>query len=149
LPVKTKSIYAPAGSGDGRRILITRYYPRGVKKDRFDEWQRALSPSTKLLREYKDEEIGWAVFKSRFLKELQSSDGSLEVIKTFHDRMSTEVITLLCYEKSGEHCHRHIVKVIIENPKMLRRKFEPDYNDEDSGPNLIETKVRATKKTTK
>ena len=37
---------------DGIRVLITRYYPRGVKKDKFDCGIRELSPSRNLLKNY-------------------------------------------------------------------------------------------------
>ena len=55
MAVKTKSIYEPAEAGDGVRVLITRYYPRGVKKDSFDRWVKALSPSRELLSSYRKE----------------------------------------------------------------------------------------------
>lgn len=33
--IKTKSIYDPKEENDGIRILITRYWPRGIKKRTF------------------------------------------------------------------------------------------------------------------
>ena len=42
--IKTKRIYDPKEDSDGTRILITRKWPRGQKKDRFDEWIKDLSP---------------------------------------------------------------------------------------------------------
>jgi uncharacterized protein YeaO (DUF488 family) len=51
LVIKTKSIYEPdEENNDGIRVLITRYYPRGVRKDKFDCWIRELSPSRDLLK---------------------------------------------------------------------------------------------------
>jgi hypothetical protein len=38
MAVKTKSIFKPAEENDGIRILITRYYPRGIKTGHFDYW---------------------------------------------------------------------------------------------------------------
>jgi len=43
--IKTKSIYDKKELSDGTRILITRYYPRGIGKEKFDRWYRELSPS--------------------------------------------------------------------------------------------------------
>ena len=34
--IRTKSIYDPKEENDGIRILITRYWPRGIKKEYFD-----------------------------------------------------------------------------------------------------------------
>ena len=37
---------------DGEIILITRYWPRGIKKEHFDRWDKELSPSRNLLKIY-------------------------------------------------------------------------------------------------
>jgi len=123
------------------RLLITRYYPRGIKKGHFDDWVRVLSPSPALLLSYKDGKIDWETFKQKFLDELSNNIDSIEVINILHDEMRTDAITLLCFEKSGKHCHRHFVRDIIENPKKLyNRNFIPQYADNDKGipiPSLI------------
>ena len=41
--IRTKSIYDPKEESDGIRILITRYWPRGIKKEHFDKWYKELS----------------------------------------------------------------------------------------------------------
>lgn len=60
--LKTKSIYDPKEYGDGTRILISRFYPRGIKKEHFQNWQKDLSPSPILIRKYKNNEITWSQF---------------------------------------------------------------------------------------
>ena len=63
--IKTKSIYEPTEENDdGIRVLITRYYPSGVKKDKFDCWIRELSPSHNLLKNYQQDKCNWQEFKS-------------------------------------------------------------------------------------
>jgi uncharacterized protein YeaO (DUF488 family) len=42
--IKTKSIVDPKEASVGTRILITRYYPRFMKKVYFDERMLILSP---------------------------------------------------------------------------------------------------------
>ena len=43
--LKTKSIYKPKEQGDGKRILVSRLHPRGIKKSQYDTWLKELSPS--------------------------------------------------------------------------------------------------------
>jgi uncharacterized protein YeaO (DUF488 family) len=51
--IKTKSIYDPSEENDdGIRVLVTRFYPRAIKKNKFDCWIRELSPSADLLNNY-------------------------------------------------------------------------------------------------
>ena len=56
--IKTKSIYEPSEENDdGIRVLITRFYPRGIKKKKFDCWIRELSPSGDLLNNYQQANV--------------------------------------------------------------------------------------------
>jgi uncharacterized protein YeaO (DUF488 family) len=118
--VKTKSIYEPLEViDDGVRVLITRYYPRGIKKDKFDCWVRELSPSASLLRNYRFGKYNWKDFRLAFISELRNNKDSLERIKALNAQHESIVITLLCYERQGEPCHRYIVKDAIEKPQLL------------------------------
>jgi len=75
--IKTKSIYKTSDEQDGLRVLITRFYPRGVKKEHFDVWIRDLAPSQALLKRYKNSEIDWNDFKTGLLTELRDNVDSL------------------------------------------------------------------------
>ena len=112
--IKTKSVFEPKSDDDGIRVLITRYYPRGVKKGHFDEWVRTLAPSKELLKEYKDKKIEWDEFEKQFLNQMTSRD-SETMIQTLANRAKKNNITLLCYEKSGHNCHRYLVHDLITN----------------------------------
>ena len=119
MAVKTKSIYEPADPGDGVRVLITRYYPRGVKKDRFDRWEKALSPSRQLLAAYRSGEKSWDQFKEAFISEMNASPESAEAIRALSPLAKAQDVTLLCYEKAGLDCHRYLVAEILSTPGML------------------------------
>jgi uncharacterized protein YeaO (DUF488 family) len=119
--VKTKSIYEPAEPGDGLRVLITRYYPRGVKKDRFDRWIRALSPSRELLSGYRSGEKDWDEFKGSFLSEMMADPESIEALSKMATLGRDNDVTLLCYEKAGLPCHRYVVQEVLTTPHLLRR----------------------------
>jgi uncharacterized protein YeaO (DUF488 family) len=51
--VRTKSVYDPADPSDGRRVLVTRYWPRGIPRAAVDEYVRKLGPSRELLHAFK------------------------------------------------------------------------------------------------
>jgi uncharacterized protein YeaO (DUF488 family) len=113
--IKTKSIYDKNPNGnDGLRILIMRHHPRGVKKECYDYWLRELSPSKDLLKRYNEGKIMWDVFKPEFIAEIKYNPHAHKAIIWIRDKNKTQNITLLCKEKEGENCHRHIVKAIIE-----------------------------------
>ena len=121
--IKTKSIYSPIDKDDGLRVLITRFYPRGVKREKYDIWIRPLSPSAELLKKFKNSDIIWEDFKSSLLEEICTNIDSVEAIRTLHMYNTTQDITLLCYEKDGSPCHRYMVRDLIENPGTLESSF--------------------------
>ena len=59
--VKTKSAYGHAEPSDGSRYLVSRYWPRGISKQRLQltTWLKQLAPSKELLRDWKDGAITW------------------------------------------------------------------------------------------
>lgn len=114
--IRTKSIYDPKEELDGLRILITRFYPRGIKKTHFDFWKKELAPSKQLLKEYKTEKKTWEEFTESFQSELKTQE-SIDAIKDLKTKSRSNNITLLCYEKDGESCHRYLLKKLIENTK--------------------------------
>ena len=84
--VKTKSIYKPKERGDGTRILITRFYSRGVRKTHFDRWARELAPSASLLKRYRDQETTWEEFAASYKTEMQENEESLQTIQHIYQR---------------------------------------------------------------
>jgi uncharacterized protein YeaO (DUF488 family) len=110
--IRTKSIYDKPETSDGRRILITRFFPRFRANLDYDLWMRELAPSKDLLLRYKKGELLWMDFGRAFRKELRSKSSSDSIHRLVQEAKKSNV-TLLCYERHGEKCHRLIVQDII------------------------------------
>ena len=52
MPIRTKRIYDEADESDGHRLLVMRLWPRGVRKERVDAWDKGLAPTRELLTEF-------------------------------------------------------------------------------------------------
>lgn len=109
--IRLKSIYADSEPEDGRRILVMRRWPRGIKKDRVDEWIKDLGPTPELMQAYLSKELNSAEFFERYRREII---GRRELLEEVAARAEKETITLLCWEKRDEDCHRHVLKELIE-----------------------------------
>lgn len=112
--IKTKSAYELPDKSDGERILISRYWPRGLSKERLsiEAWLKELAPSKELLMDWKTEKITWQEYEKRYLKEMSAQKEKINILseKTRHG-----TITLLCFEKEeNPYCHRHLLKKLIE-----------------------------------
>ena len=87
--------------------------------EKYDIWTRSLSPSVELLKKYKNSEINWNTFKTILFYELKNNIDSVEMIYTLQPKNSIQNITLLYNEKDRCLCHRHMIRDLIEDPRLL------------------------------
>ena len=113
--VNTKSVYDQAAETDGKRFLVTRYWPRGISKKQLKlaDWIRDLAPSKELLQDRKNNNITWQEYELRYFKEMENEQQCMQILA---DLAASGTITLLCFEKEGNpHCHRHLLKYLLKN----------------------------------
>jgi uncharacterized protein YeaO (DUF488 family) len=117
--IKTKSIRDLKKDTDGIRLLVARY-PGRVKRKHYDICYTALAPSEHLLRKWKKREITWENFESEYRKEISRSVNARAHLDTLREisksvtNPNPDFVTLLCFEaERNPHCHRHILKKII------------------------------------
>lgn len=116
--IKTKSIYEAASKSDGVRILVTRYWPRGVKKEAVEHWLKDLGPKRDLIKRWKQGMIGWDEFRESYTAEYAGDDKkkALEEMHALMLKAGGKAITLLCVCKNPEQCHREILKSMLKAP---------------------------------
>ncbi|HEY7777944.1 MAG TPA: DUF488 family protein [Nitrososphaeraceae archaeon] len=120
--IKTKRIYDPKDDSDGTRILITRKWPHGQKKDLFDEWIKDLAPKEDTLNKWEDSkrtEEDWKRYTVLFYPQMKERKSADRVEELRQRSKNGEIITLLCYCEKGEHCHRYIIKSMIDNSSKV------------------------------
>lgn len=102
---------------DGLRVLVTRYWPRGVVKGRVDLWLKGLGPSPELIKDWKAGSIDWDEFSRRYGLEFGDPEKKrlLEELREAV-RMAKGGVTLLCACKAAEeHCHRSILSSMLRD----------------------------------
>lgn len=109
--IRTKRVYEPKEPEDGLRLLVMRYWPRGVSKDQVDEWERELGTSKELIKEWKGERISWEEFRARYKDEIREKRG---LVEKWAERARKEDITLLCGCEDPDRCHRTLLKEAME-----------------------------------
>jgi uncharacterized protein YeaO (DUF488 family) len=80
--MRVKRAYDPPARGDGRRILVERLWPRGVKKEALaaDAWMKDVAPSTELRKWFDHRVERWEEFQRRYRKELDANTEAWEPI---------------------------------------------------------------------
>jgi uncharacterized protein YeaO (DUF488 family) len=110
--IKIKRIYDIASSKDGKRILVDRLWPRGIKKDeaRIDEWLKDIAPSNELRQWFSHDPSKWKEFKKRYKEELQNKS---EMLDRISEMARTGTITLLFAAKDIEHNNAVVLQEIL------------------------------------
>jgi uncharacterized protein YeaO (DUF488 family) len=110
MPVKTKSVYEPKAKDDGCRVLVMRFWPRGVSKDKIDVWEKDLGAPPNLIKRWKKGSVTWQEFSKEYRKAAAQYSSK---IKELRRRAAKETVTLLCGCKDAEHCHRTLLQKLI------------------------------------
>jgi len=120
MPVITKRWNDPRQPGDGLRILITRYRPRGLPKadETWDIWKPHLGPSRQLLAAFKGkagDSLPWSSYRSRYLLEMRTQRAEIDELAK--KVAAGETITLLCASSciDERRCHRSLLRELIES----------------------------------
>jgi uncharacterized protein YeaO (DUF488 family) len=100
--VRLKRAYDEAAASDGRRVLIDRFWPRGVSRQQahLDEWARELAPSSELRQWFGHDPARFAEFRRRYEVELEANEEKLRELRA-RARMGT--LTLVYAARDTEH----------------------------------------------
>ena len=105
--IKMKRIYDAPEATDGRRILVDRLWPRGMKKERaaLSEWAKEVTPSPELRKLYHSGEMNFDLFAKAYLKELQESSGAAAFAEKCRSWLEESPVTLVYANKNPVENH--------------------------------------------
>jgi len=119
MPIRTRRWNDRRLPGDGLRLLICRYRPRGVRKEEetWDAWDPNLGPSRDLHADAygkRGREIDWAEYRQRYLEEMKEQVPRIEALAERVRR--GETVTLLCSSacEDEDRCHRSLLRALVE-----------------------------------
>ena len=118
--INVKRAYDSASRGDGRRFLVERLWPRGMRKEslRMDAWLKDVAPSTELRQWFSHDPAKWLEFQRRYRAELDAhpeawqpildaaADGEVTLIYSSHDSVHNNALALQDYLDQKLHSRR-------------------------------------------
>lgn len=115
--VALKRAYDPPSRNDGKRFLVDRLWPRGVKKDalQLEAWLRDLAPSDELRKWYHERPTQWPVFRKRYLDELNTPEATA-ALEQLYSALGGRV-TLVYSSKNETHNNAVVLKQLIEGAR--------------------------------
>jgi uncharacterized protein YeaO (DUF488 family) len=113
VPVRTARVYDPPTPADGLRVLTMRHWPRGVRRERADVWERGLAPTRELLAGYRAGSIDWEGYAARFLAEMHERADARAALAWVREQAAEGTVTLLCGCADAARCHRTLLAGLI------------------------------------
>ncbi|HTL33946.1 MAG TPA: DUF488 family protein [Kofleriaceae bacterium] len=110
--IQIKRAYEPPARGDGRRVLVERLWPRGMKKEQLvlDDWLKDVAPSTALRQWYGHRVERWPEFRRRYRSELRRAPACERLLRDAqHGKL-----TLLFSAHDPVHNSAHVLRDYLE-----------------------------------
>ena len=110
--VKLKRAYESPVVGDGKRVLVDRLWPRGVRKTEaaIDYWMKELAPSTELRKWFGHDPARWDEFRRRYAAEIHEHRDELDQLRNL---MQTGAVTLVYSAHDEAHNDAVVLREIL------------------------------------
>src|SRR5512146_177884 len=102
MPIHIKRAYDPPSRSDGKRILVDRLWPRGVKKEALalDGWMKDVAPSPALRTWFGHKPERFEEFRKRYRAELKQH---AELVAELRGLAKTGTLTLVYGARDEVH----------------------------------------------
>ncbi|HXE96119.1 MAG TPA: DUF488 family protein [Dongiaceae bacterium] len=111
--IQIKRVYEPPDSHDGRRFLVERLWPRGMKKENLamEGWLKDVAPSAALRQWFGHDPAKWEIFRQRYSAELENNPAALAPLL---DAARQGTVTLLYSAHDREHNSALLLKSFLD-----------------------------------
>ena len=109
-----KRVYDPPAPGDGKRFLVERLWPRGIRKSDLPlhAWLKDVAPSPELRKWFGHEPAKWSEFRRRYRVELTARP---HIWKPLLEAAHKSTITLVYSSHDTEHNNAVALKEFLES----------------------------------
>jgi uncharacterized protein YeaO (DUF488 family) len=112
--VRIARIYDHTTCAEGKRVLVDRVWPRGVRKDdaRLDAWVKDVAPSTGLRKWFGHDPAKFTEFRARYERELADEPGRT-ALRELRELAGKSALTLLTATRDLDHSHVAVLADLV------------------------------------
>lgn len=112
--IRVKRVYEQPSDQDGYRILVDRFWPRGLRKSeaRLDLWIKEIAPENRLRKWFSHDPEKWEEFRKCYLKELEQKE---EYVQELLGKAREKDLTLLYAAKDETFNNATVLKEYLES----------------------------------
>ena len=116
--IQLKRVYDSPDSKDGKRFLVERLWPRGIKKENLplDGWLKDVAPSSDLRKWFGHDPDKWEDFQNRYIAELEKTPSNWKLLleASLHG-----TVTLIYSSHDQEHNNALVLKNFLDEQMKL------------------------------
>ncbi len=111
--IRLKRAYDEPAASDGRRILVDRIWPRGLKREdaRIDRWLKGVSPTSALRKWFGHDPARWDEFRRRYFEELDENESGVAELLA---EVAAGTVTFVYSTRDTEHNNAVALKEYVE-----------------------------------
>lgn len=116
--IQLKRVYEPPDSKDGKRFLVERLWPRGIKKENLplDGWLKEVAPSSDLRKWFGHDPAKWGEFQNLYIAKLEKSLSSWQPLL---DASLHVTVTLIYSSHDQDHNNALVLKNFLDEQMKL------------------------------
>lgn len=127
--IRLRRAYEEPGRDDGYRVLVDRFWPRGVSKEKahLDRWAKEAAPSAGLCKWFGHDPERWEEFRRRYFQELESLERESpkrekggDALALLREKSRQGSLTLVYGARDREHNNAVALKEYLEGPTPAR-----------------------------
>ncbi len=116
MAVRLKRAYEQPSRSDGRRYLVERLWPRGVRRDdlQLSGWLKELAPSTELRRWYGHVSSRWLEFADAYRNELAAPQRQ-DLLRQVAAEAANGPVTLVFSTRDEQHSGASVLRDAVRD----------------------------------
>lgn len=117
LYLRLKRIYEPHEPEDGRRILVDRLWPRGMRKSdaAIDLWLKDVAPTPNLRKAFSHRPERFSDFREAYQAQLEAAVWESETLQQLLEEVRSGPVTLLYAARDTEHNHAVVLRDFLRH----------------------------------
>ncbi len=110
--IRIKRVYDDPEDNDGKRYLVDRLWPRGIKKEdlTIEDWVKEAAPSSDLRKWFGHDAQKWTEFAKAYQEELEKNDAWTPIAEAAREGD----VTLLYSARDRDHNQAVVLKSFLE-----------------------------------
>ncbi|GMA07514.1 hypothetical protein GCM10025886_06650 [Tetragenococcus halophilus subsp. flandriensis] len=114
--LQIKRAYEDIDPSDGKRVLVDRMWPRGIKKEKLELalWEKEIAPTNDLRKEFGHDPEKFPWFEKEYKKELDNNDKIPEFVEQIAEWLKEDNVTLIYGAKDKKYNQAVVLKDYLQ-----------------------------------